>query len=371
MTDGTEAQARPPRSTAAFTFWSGGWVLLLAGLMMAGVCVWRVPGIIRSLRTPAIGDGRTVASYGFDLSTCLVARDTLVAAGFSKDGLRAPLDPPTLTVSDIDEINQKQHGKFLVPSDRVIGVEISGEARAYPLRLLVWHEVVNDTVAGKLIAVTYSPLCDSSVVFDRKVGDETLTFGVSGLLFNSNLLMYDRRPDGRGESLWCQLQFRAVAGPAAAVGRELEIVQAEGVHWGDWRQRHPQTRVLAPDPSKSREYKREPYASYFGSDLLEFPVAPLPPAGGLALKAPVIAVRVDEQPWTVFPLVHIAAEASPGVFWQAYIGPWPVGFNYEDSPPVAWADVDDKAGSQWCTVTCCWFAWYAMHPNEASLVGKP
>ena len=109
------------------------------------------------------------------------------------------------------------HGRFLVPGDLVIGLSLHGEARAYPLEILALHEVCNDTLGGEPILVTYQPLCDSAVVFERRVDGHTREFGVSGLLYNSNLLMYDRHPEQpQDESLWSQLQFRALAGPAAA-----------------------------------------------------------------------------------------------------------------------------------------------------------
>ncbi len=148
-------------------------------------------GVVRRRAHP-IGDGRHVASYGFTLEPCLVPRALLVASGMPKDGLAALVDPPVWTGLQADAA-RVGHGRFLVPSDRVVGVRLGGAARAYPLRMLVWHEVVNDTLGGVPIAVTYDPLCDSAVAFRREVRGETLAFGVSGLLFDSNLVLYDRR----------------------------------------------------------------------------------------------------------------------------------------------------------------------------------
>jgi hypothetical protein len=354
-----------PTQRRLLTFWSGGWVLLVAGLLMAGVCAWRVPGMLRSRGSPTIGDGKNVASYGFDLSTCLVSRETLLAAGFAKDGLHALLDPPTLTAAEVEAANTKAHGKFLVPGDRVVGVAWNGETRAYPLRILAWHEVVNDTLAGRPIAVTYSPLCDSVAVFDRRVATETLTFGVSGLLYNSNLLMYDRRPEGRGESLWSPLQFRAVAGPAAAAGWRLEVIPAAVMRWGDWRSRHPETRVLAAAPGMAREYQREPYASYFGSDRLRFPVRPLPPPDGPAYKTRVVVVGVHGVRG-VFPLSTIAARADANGVWRTALGGSPLRFIYREPPASVWVETDEPHPALE-TVYCFWFAWYALHPDEALL----
>ena len=111
-------------------------------------------------------------------------------------GFPSLTNPKLLTVSE---------AIYLEDHDRVIGVRFGGEARAYPLRVLNWHEAVNDTVGAKAIAVTYCPLCDSSLVFDRDVGGEVREFGISGKLWNSNVLLYDRQKDSRQESLWSQL----------------------------------------------------------------------------------------------------------------------------------------------------------------------
>ena len=196
------------------TFRSGGWVLLLSGVCTLALFIWAVGGVGRSL----IGEAGDLASYGFDVTTCLIPQDQIVTGALKKDALLALVDPPVIDGDKIPDLNAQLYGKYLVPSDRVIGVEINGESRAYPLLVLNCHEIVNDTLGGVAIAVTYNPLCDSIVVFEREVAGETLEFGVSGLLYNSNLMMFDRRPDAQGESLWSQLLGRAVAGPAAESG---------------------------------------------------------------------------------------------------------------------------------------------------------
>jgi hypothetical protein len=343
-------------------FRSGGGLLLLSGLLCAlTVGLWAQ----RLLDQPArVGDGRNVASYGFDLSTCLLPRDQIVAAGFSKDGLHAPTNPPMFTVTQAQEfgaeLRRTHQGKFLVDSDRVIGVVVDGVARAYPLRILNWHEVVNDTVGGRPICVTYNPLCDSAVVFDRRVAGETLEFGVSGLLYNSNLLMYDRRPDSRGESLWSQLQFRAVTGPAAAAGRKLDVVPAAVLRWADWWAAHPETTILAPDPTRMKAYEQT-YDAYFGSELLHFPVDPQPPADGWPLKTAVIAVRTTSD-WHVFRVADIAAHAGGETHWDTTVDGTDVRFESHDVPSAAWVVAVD--GVQPEVAYAFWFAWHASQADK-------
>ena len=120
-----------------------------------------------------------------------------------------------------------------------VTVTLNGESRAYPLLVMQCHEIANDTLGGVPIAVTYNPLCDSVVVFDRRVGDEVLEFGVSGLLYSSNMLMFDRRPDALGESLWCQLLGRAISGPL--VDTPLAVLDAAVTDWAGWLADHPGT----------------------------------------------------------------------------------------------------------------------------------
>jgi len=316
------------------------WLFLAAAAFFLLVGYLQIRGIVRSGRIAAVGDGRNVASYGFDLTTCLVPRATLVAAGMPKDTLEPLNMQYLLTAAQVDSLNAAERGKYLVPDDLVIGVVIGGVPRAYPTRVLDWHEVTNDTLGGRPIAVTWHPLCGSSVVFDRRVAGETLTFGQSGLLTNSNLLLYDRRDDTADESLWSQLQARAVAGPAAGSvagpaagpagvrGDSLIVLPHVLTSWSRWRAAYPQTTVPLPDPSRRKSYARRPYGSYEGSDLLRFPVAPLPPPAGHRYKSRIRAERRG--------------------------GGWDVEFVDVREEPAG-----PRRGPALPTVYAYWFAWYA------------
>jgi hypothetical protein len=277
-----------------FTFWSVGWVICLSVL---GVCIILGMTIYRLAeeRAARIGDGKNVDTYQFDLDTVLVGRDEIVASGMYRDKVKAFIEPAVWSVEQHDAKMNRRGKTFLLKGDRVIGVTTDGQARAYPIMILNWHEVANDTLGGRKIAVTYHPLTEGVAVFDREVGGETLTFGVSGLLWQSSQLLYERRASIGTESLWSQLQARAVAGPKAAAGEKLTPVPFELVTWGTWKERHPTTTILAPDDVMLREYKRRPYASYFGRRMPreEFPVRPYPPPGGEDLAWERVAVLAD------------------------------------------------------------------------------
>jgi hypothetical protein len=356
------AATKSPGARVRLDLRSGGWVLVLAGVLCIAVLVQWVARLAQ--RVPVIGDGQTVASYGFDLTTCLVPRADLVAAGFPKDGVPAMVEPNVFSRSQMEDFNQElrrsHRGKFLVGSDRVAGVSLGGQARAYPLSILSWHEVVNDTLAGRPIAVTYNPLCDSAAVFDRHVAGAVKQFGVSGLLYDSNLLMYDRQSTAAQESLWSQLQFRAVAGPAAVAAQELDVLPVAVLSWTQWQSEHADTTVLAPDVARMELYGHS-YAPYFGSDKLKFPVSPLPP-GDTPLKTPLIAVRVAGR-WHALPVAEIAARAgTPGSWTDTFDGAQ-VTFRGQDEPKSAWLAED--ADGQTPVVYAFWFAWYALQEDAS------
>lgn len=348
-------------------FRSGGWVLLLAGMLCLTLVLWAVAGIM--LGAPGrIGDGRRVESYGFDLSTVLVPRDQIVAGGISKDyEIRAIVDPATLTLDAIERLREEERFKYLVPDDRVIGVALGGEARAYPLSVLNQHEIVNDTLGGVPIAVTYNPLSDAAVVVNRRVGAETLTFGVSGLLLDSNLLAYDRRDEPGVESLWSPLQRRAIAGPAAAEGATLRVVPAVLTTWSDWLRLHPATDVLAPLPSMGERYEQT-YGTYLDSDEIRFPVSPLPPGDGPAPKSRVLVVFHGERP-IVFHLPELAAAARSSGGGDAgsvvrTVDERPLEIAYDLRAGTArarWMDTGETPPQAFAF----WFAWHAVQrPDE-------
>ena len=322
------------------TWRSGGWVLLLAIAVTVAGAAWNLRPLWDPARRHTRGDGRNPASYGFDLSSPLVPASKIVSSGMVADALAALTDPQHLDARTADAARAGR-GRYLVPSDKVIGVIVEGEARAYPLRVLVWHEVVNDTLGGAPIAVTYNPLSEGLAVFDRRVEDETLEMGVSGLLYQSNLLMYDRRPEHRGESLWSQLQSRAIAGPAA--GRTLTWIPFALCRWEDWRTAHPETTVLAPIAGEEEKYGQDVYASYFNSDELRFPVDPLPPSGPVPWKTRML-ITPSGASWRAAPLAVSGGETR-------------------------WEVVSPSGATPILGVYSFWFAWYATHPEDPGTIG--
>jgi hypothetical protein len=207
--------------------------------------------------------GWTANGIGFDLSHCLVDKNELRSGGPPKDGIPALTDPQTVAAG---------RARFLRPEDRVVGVSLGDESRAYPLAVLTWHEAINDTLGGEPIVVTYCPLCDSSLVFSRKAGGSVREFGVSGYLYQSNVVLYDRQRRSEQESLWSQVAMKAICGPAARAGLELELLDSVVTSWADWRRRQPDSSVVSFETGHRRAYRQPAYADYFASDRLMFPV---------------------------------------------------------------------------------------------------
>jgi hypothetical protein len=330
------------RSERLFTIRSGGWVLIAAAVVTLAGTVWNLAPLFDAKRVRPRGDGRSAASYDFDLTNALVPGGNVVSCGMVADALPPLTDPKSLTLAQLSGLETVGRGKYLVPSDKVVGVVIGGAARAYPLRVLVWHEVVNDTVGGVPILVTYNPLSEGIAVFDRRVSGRTLSFGMSGLLYQSNLLMYDRGERHSSESLWSQLQARAIAGPAASDAKTLDLVPFALARWETWQTAHPETTILAPVDGDGSKYGQDVYGSYFNGNDLRFPVDPLPPKGSLRNKTRVF-VTGSRGAWTVTPLRVADDESRFEVVGPSGTMPVPGFYAF-------------------------WFAWYATHADDPGTI---
>jgi len=182
-----------------------------------------------------------------DLPVPLIDPGEIASGGPPPDGIPAIDEPSFITVDEVD---------FLADEESVVVLGLDGQTRAYPVQILTWHEIVNDVVAGRPVAVTYCPLCNSALAFERTVGERVLSFGTSGRLYLSNLVMYDRQT----ESLWPQAEGRAVAG--VLTGTELERLPVALLPWGQVRDTLPEALVLSRDTGFGRDYGRNPYQGY-------------------------------------------------------------------------------------------------------------
>jgi hypothetical protein len=169
------------------------------------------------------------------------------SGGPPKDGIPPIDDPKFAKVSDIKDIED---------TEPVVGLTINGQTVAYPVRVLMWHEIVNDTVAGVPITITFCPLCNATIVFDRRLDGKVLDFGTTGKLRNSDLIMWDRQT----ESWWQQFLGEGIVGEMT--GKVLKILPSRLESWANFKARAPQSKVLIPTVAGMRDYGVNPYVSY-------------------------------------------------------------------------------------------------------------
>jgi hypothetical protein len=200
------------------------------------------PGLGEAAPPPALKAG-----WETDFERRAVPLSEFERGGPGKDGIPAIDEPRFVSVEEVD---------FLEPKEPVIELELGGETRAYPIQILVWHEIVNDEIAGVPVAVTFCPLCNTAIAFDRRIDGRTLDFGTTGNLRSSDLVMYDRQT----ESWWQQFGGRALVGELT--GEKLEQIPARVVAWRDFADEHPDGKVLSRETGHSRRYGENPYAGY-------------------------------------------------------------------------------------------------------------
>ena len=212
----------------------------------------------------ATDDALSVSTSGWatNFQQHTVPLGEFLSGGPGKDGIPAIDAPKFVPVSEASS--------FLEAREPVVQLELGGEARAYPLQILIWHEIVNDNVGGTPVTVTFCPLCNTTIVFDRRLDGRLLDFGTTGNLRNSDLVMYDRQT----ESWWQQFGGEAVVGELA--GQKLRTLPAAVVAWEDFERAHPDGKVLSRDTGNSRSYGENPYAGYDSVDSPPF----FPVAGG-------------------------------------------------------------------------------------------
>ena len=285
----------------------------------------------------------------FDLRQSTIPVQEIRSGGPPKDGIPALSNPLLI---------EPNAALYLNDNDRVVGVVIQEESRAYPLKILNHHEIINDRIGETPIVVTYCPLCDSAAVFDRRTPLGEREFGVSGLLYNSNVLMYDR--GGQTESLWSQVKAQGVTGPAA--GQKLKALPMELTTWSDWRTRNPQTKVVSDQTGHRRNYQTNPYANYFATPRLMFPVTPS--KDWLPAKTPVLGVWTQNGQARAY---SIAQLGEGGKVIRDSLGEASIVIQV-DRKTNSLRVIESAPSLQW--MNSFWFAWYAMHPHT-DVFNKP
>ena len=274
----------------------------------------------------------------------------ILSGGPGKDGIPAIDNPKFVSAAEATYLNDTDPG---------IGVTVKGESRFYPYRILVWHEIVNDTIAGEPVLVTYCPLCATGIVFERKVDGEAQEFGVSGRLWQSNLLMYNRPSTALGagarneenESLWSQVLGEAVLG--VHTGKKLSIVRSDVVRFGEWETTHPDTKVLSQETGTARDYGRDPYGDYYTSESVSFGATFSDTR--LHPKTLVHGVEINGQ-YKAYP--NEALKTMTGTLTDIFAGKEIIITRTDPGEIRFTAD-----GKSLASIPGFWFSWIAVHPE--------
>jgi hypothetical protein len=277
---------------------------------------------------------------GFSVADALIPLDEIHSGGPPRDGIPAIDRPLFVSVGAAG---------YLKASDRVLGITRNGVSKAYPIAILNWHEIVNDRLGKEPVVVTYCPLCGTGIAYLATTDDQVLDFGVSGLLYNSDMLLYDRQT----QSLWSQIRQQAVTGPMQ--GTKLQPIPVMHTQWADWKQRYPTTLVLSTETGYRRDYTKSPYQGYEKTGDLFFPV-------GLQddryhPKESVLGIEIAGQ-FKAYPFVEL--EKSDGDVHDTFAGRTVV-VKYDKHYHTAVAT--NGQGNELAGVIAFWFAWFAFHPD--------
>ena len=270
----------------------------------------------------------------------LVHPNKIRGGGPPKDGIPSIDNPKFVTVEEADE--------WIQDNELVLAIIYKEVKRVYPLQILVFHEIVNDNIAGDPILITYCPLCGSGIAYDSIINGEAVEFGTSGKLYNSNLVMYDRKTD----TWWTQIDGKAIIGELT--GMELREISIDTVTWGEWKTVHPDSEVLSQKTGFIRSYGRDPYGSYYEDSYLIFPVEnsddrihPKTQIYGVDIAGTYRAYREDDV-------------ERLGIIEDTVNG---VDLRIEQLPDGRVTIIRTESGEEVVKEVDYWFAWYAFHPD--------
>ncbi|MCK5392108.1 MAG: DUF3179 domain-containing protein [Deltaproteobacteria bacterium] len=276
---------------------------------------------------------------GFDISNSLIPKDDILSGGPPKDGIPAILNPK------FEEANE---AKWLNDGDLVSGFTYNGVKRAYPLRILVWHEAVNDKIGDLPFLVSYCPLCGSTLIFNREIGGKEYRFGISGLLYQSDVLFYDRET----QSLWSQLEMKSVSGKMA--GTDFIVLPSTLATWKEWREINPDTQVLSRDTGFFRNYDRQPYSGYEESSTIMFPIKNK--NNKFHPKEKVLVVLLGDRA-KAYPFSELKKVKTP---LKDKLGGKDIVIKFKDGDYV---NATDILGNPVDSFVSYWFAWYTFKPD--------
>ncbi len=276
----------------------------------------------------------------------LVHPSKILSGGPPKDGIPSIDNPKFVSVLEADE--------WIQDNELILALKYKNVTRVYPLQIMVWHEIVNDFVSGDPILITYCPLCGSGIAYERILNEEVVEFGTSGKLYNSNLVMYDRKTD----SYWTQIDGLAIVGKLT--GTKLNAISIDTVTWGEFKELNPNAEILSQDTGYSRSYGKDPYGNYYENSFTLFPVEN--EDDSVHPKTVVFGINVGET----YKAYREEDLISEGTITDK-IGGVNVKLERDEDGIVRITNLDDR--TEIVKERDFWFAWYAFHP-ETELYGN-
>ena len=318
-------------------------VILLLTLTMLAACVPRTLEKIPEITELEQEEGIKRTALGVKY---IVDPSKIRSGGPPRDGIPSIDNPKFVSVEEADQ--------WIQDNELALAIIYKGVKRVYPLQILVWHEIVNDVIAGDPILITYCPLCGSGIAYERILDGKEVEFGTSGKLYNSNLVMYDRRT----ESYWTQIEGLSILGEKTGI--RLTPISIDTVVWREWKAAHPDSEVLSQSTGFVRPYGRDPYGSYYEDSFLFFPVEnedrrvhPKTIIFGIEVDGAFKAYREDD-----LKEVGVIEDSVNGVN---------VRVERDNAGIVKITNVD--TGEEIIKERDMWFAWYAFHPDTVLYEG--
>ena len=282
----------------------------------------------------------------------IIDPDKIRGGGPGKGGIGVDRGIPALADKNLNFVSVEEADKWIEDNELVLALEYKGVKRVYPYQILVWHEIANDNIAGDPILITYCPLCGTGIAYESYIevdGKKVETrFGVSGKLFNSNLIMYDEETD----TYWQQIDGLAIVGELT--GQELKEISIDTVTWREWKAIHPDSEVLSQETGINRNYGRDPYGNYYEDSFLIFPVENSDDR--IFAKDLVFGIKING----VYKAYREIDVKKAGVIEDVVNG---VNIRLErlDDGRIVVTNID--TGEEIVKEVGFWFSWYAFHPD--------
>lgn len=277
----------------------------------------------------------------FDFSSDKDQLEMLTLRGVQNEGIPAIIEPKF--------ISSKEADKILKENDRVMGIKLGEIAKAYPIRILNWHQLVNDSFNGIPVVITYCPLCGLGTVFYSAVDNKPYTFGVTGHISNSDMLFFDHQT----ESLWSQIGMQALTGKMS--GTKLNPLPVLHTTWAFWKKKHPHTLVLSFDTGHMRDYTRHPYGNYDQLDFIMFPL--IERDDRYHLKEKIIGIMVKDIA-KAYPFTELK-KSAPVI--EDKVGDKLIKVHFDKGSSTAF--ITDRESNKLPSTVCFWFVWYTFNSN--------